>query len=280
VQHAGDRRSDRVDIDVPLTLKNWNFAKNAVACGVIASLLWRIDDHSSGSLQGLGVGLLAVFAVCALVQAASWWMVTLRLEWDTIVVGGLFVRRRLRWCEIESFSIRAPHNRTRFMLTFRWWGDQARLRRTSGGSLRIRAIQPRHGFTGLTYYRVRGDTHADRIVAALNELLRRRMAFDDDQGPSPVEVADGPVAALEEPLAQRRGPHVLLKQAWSAFLPWWCAPIRELPREHRGYAEDRLIEVGWLARFLLRLGIAFVIVVTPVFLVSNLLVLLGITGRW
>jgi hypothetical protein len=60
------------------------------------------------------------------------------------------------------------------MLAFAWWIDQAKVVLKNGSSLRLRAIEPWHGFTALTYFSIQRVTDADRTVEALNARLRER----------------------------------------------------------------------------------------------------------
>jgi hypothetical protein len=78
--------------------------------------------------------------------------------------------RTLVWDDIQRFEIRSPTLRTPFMLAFRWWADQAHVVLRDGTKHRIRAIEPWHGFTVLTYFSISSWTKADMNVETLEEL--------------------------------------------------------------------------------------------------------------
>jgi hypothetical protein len=92
---------------------------------------------------------------------------------DGITLHGVFRSRHVPWDQIERFEIREPWRRTPFMLTFRPWVDQARVRLVGGSSRRIRAIQPRHGLTSATYFSIQHYGDADGTIDALNDLRAR-----------------------------------------------------------------------------------------------------------
>jgi hypothetical protein len=165
------------DFELPVTFRNWNFAKSAVAYAVLALLLLWLNSVSAWGLEWLGIGLLGVAVAAMLFFAASWLLATLRVEFDSIRVGGLTTRSRFAWDEIESFSIMRPEDRTPFMLNFWPWRDQARLVLRNGDSRRVRAIEPRHGFTAVTIFRVQGQTDADQKVEWLNRFARTRLTL-------------------------------------------------------------------------------------------------------
>jgi hypothetical protein len=168
------------DFDVPATFRNRNFAKNAAALAALALFFLWLNDASSWRLEGFGVALVVVPGGLAVFEGVSWWLARLRVEWDVVSVGGVFVRRRLRWQGIESFSIMEPADRTPFMLNFGCWRDQARVNLTDGSSHRVRAVQPFHGFTVVTFFAVSGETDADRVVDALNTFHLHRLKVHID----------------------------------------------------------------------------------------------------
>jgi hypothetical protein len=104
----------------------------------------------------------------------SWRRATLTASADGVVIGGIYRRRYLRWDQIARFEIREPHKRTPFMLAFAWWIDQAKVVLRDGSSARIRAIEPWHGFTDVTYFSIRKHTDADETVKWLNAERTRR----------------------------------------------------------------------------------------------------------
>jgi hypothetical protein len=162
------------DLEVPTTIRNWNFAKNSLVVAVLAvGTLWA-DVRSHWGLGWFGVSLLAIFGVSAVSFGVLWWRASLRIEFDAVRVGGPIVTRRVAWDGIERFSIMAPSERTPFLLAFWPWRDQAHVALRDGASHRVWALQPRHGFTALTYYRIRARTDADRTVDWLNRFARTR----------------------------------------------------------------------------------------------------------
>lgn len=144
-------------------------------------MLW-INVRSFYGLGWLGVALQVVFqvvfAAAALYYAASWAKASLRVEQDLLIVGDVFVTRRFVWDQVASCSILPPAGRTPFLLTFWAWRDQARVHLEDGRSYRIRGIQPRHGFTVVTYFTVNRLGPADRTVDALNAFRARRAQLD------------------------------------------------------------------------------------------------------
>jgi hypothetical protein len=165
------------DFEIPTTFRNWNFAKSTVAYAAISAALLCLNVVSSWRLAWLGIGLLTVAAAAALFFAASWFLAVLRVEFDHVRLGGLTKRCDIPWDAIEDFSIMDPGDRTPFMINFWPWRDQAHVLLRSGESRRVRAIEPRHGFTVLTYAMVRGDTDADQKVDWLNRFARTRRTF-------------------------------------------------------------------------------------------------------
>jgi hypothetical protein len=89
---------------------------------------------------------------------------------DGLTLGGVRRSRQIGWGEIAKFQIwirsvelrscsRSPHGGIR---------GQAVL--LDGSTIRLRAIEPWHGFTALTYLAVRRLTSADRTVQSLDTL--------------------------------------------------------------------------------------------------------------
>ena len=116
---------------------------------------------------------LVPFAAALIVSVfylVSWWRATLTATPDGVVIGGIYGQRSIRWDEVARFEIREPHKRTPFMLAFAWWIDQAKVVLSDGRSARIRAVEPWHGFTALTYLTIQRHTEADETVKWLNEI--------------------------------------------------------------------------------------------------------------
>jgi hypothetical protein len=158
--------------DVPVTFRNWNFAKNAVVYAVCSGALLWLNVVSSWGLQWLGIGLLAAAAASTAFFTASWYVAVLRVDCDHVYLGGLTKRMRIAWDDIDAFSIMAPADRTPFMIVFGPWRGQAHLLLRNGQSHRVRAVEPRYGFTSLTFVNVREVTDADRKVQWLNRFAR------------------------------------------------------------------------------------------------------------
>lgn len=165
-----------VDFEVPVTFRNWNFGKSTLMFALLAGLLAWMNVVSSWRLEWLGIGLLVAAVVGTLYFAASWWWATLSVDHDRVRVGGVVRRVTCEWGEIERFTIMRPDDRSPFMLAFWWWRDQARLVVRDGSSRRVRAIEPRHGFTVLTYVQIKDETDADQKVAWLNQLVETRQS--------------------------------------------------------------------------------------------------------
>src|SRR5207245_2917548 len=95
---------------------------------------------------------------------------------EGLVLGGVLRARSLAWDEITRFEILDPSRRTPFRYAFAPWVDQARAVLHDGHAVRLRAVEPWHGFTVLSYIAALRYTAADRTVDALNALLRSRTA--------------------------------------------------------------------------------------------------------
>jgi hypothetical protein len=95
-----------------------------------------------------------------------------------LTLGGVRRSRHIGWDDISRFQIRDPQRRTPFMLAFAPWRDQAQAVLLDGTPVRLRAIEPWHGFTALTYFPVGRVTNADRTVESLNAVLARRNSAD------------------------------------------------------------------------------------------------------
>jgi hypothetical protein len=163
-------------------LRNANLSKIGVLSLAVGAFLLVANVLSGFGLGWFGIGLLSVFALVGAVYMASWWRATVEVEDDGIRVGGLMRDRFVPWNEIDCFEIRAPHCRTPFMLAFGWWLDQAVARLSDGSVLKLRAIQPWHGFTVLTYFSVSSWTDADDVVETLNRLCQEGRDRDTRRG--------------------------------------------------------------------------------------------------
>lgn len=115
----------------------------------------------------------AAALILSVYYLASWRRATFTASPGGVVIGGIHSQRHIRWDEIARFEIRDPHKRTPFMLAFAWWIDQAKVVLRDGSSARIRAVEPWHGFTALTYFSIGRHTEADEAVKWLNAECRR-----------------------------------------------------------------------------------------------------------
>ena len=102
--------------------------------------------------------------------------VDLVVSQEGLSLGGVRRSRQIGWDEVARFQILDPRRRTPFMLAFAPWRDQAQAVLLDGSTVRLRAIEPWHGFTALTYLAVQRVTDADRTVESLNALLARTVA--------------------------------------------------------------------------------------------------------
>jgi len=93
---------------------------------------------------------------------------------DGLTLGGVRRSRQLGWDDIARFEILDPGGRTPFMLAFAPWRDQAQAVLHDGTRVRLRAIEPWHGFTALTYFAIQRGSKADQTVESLNDVLARR----------------------------------------------------------------------------------------------------------
>ena len=91
-----------------------------------------------------------------------------------MTLGGIRRPRHISWDEIAKFQILDPQWRTPFIFAMTPWRDQAQAVLLDGRIVRLRAIEPWHGFTALSLLAARRGTNADRTVESLNSLLARR----------------------------------------------------------------------------------------------------------
>jgi hypothetical protein len=173
-----DLGEDLIDFELPATLRNWNFAKNAVVFGAVSTVLVWATVVSSWRLGWVDVALVGYAGLATALNAASWWLANLRVDFNGVRVGGLTTRRTIAWTEIVRFSIAPPGDRTPFSVAFWPWRDQARIVLTDRVSHRVRAIQPRHGFTFMTYFALTERSRADQIVEWLNRYPRTRATWE------------------------------------------------------------------------------------------------------
>lgn len=166
--------------ELPQQFRNWNFLRTGLVwLFLMALVLWATRAARDGS-QWLGVVLVAGTAIVGACYVLSWWLADLVVFDRGVRVGHLLGTRFVSWEQVDRFEIRDPQRRTPFMLAFYWWADRARLRLRDGTTLRLRAIEPWHGFTGLTYLSISGPTDADEAVAWLNEVVAETLKHTDD----------------------------------------------------------------------------------------------------
>jgi hypothetical protein len=171
VSPADAGSSGDIDDLLALPLRNPNLANPAIAWLAIAGVVLIVGRTA---LPVLGWAIVALFVGAGAIPLVSWRRVTVRCEDSGITVSGITRSRFVPWRAIDHFEIRPPHRRTPFMLSFTWWLDQAAVVLRDGERIRLRAIQPRHGWTVLTYFRIIRRTPADEIVDRLNWLTRPR----------------------------------------------------------------------------------------------------------
>jgi hypothetical protein len=166
-----------VDLDVPVTFRNWNFAKLAWSYLALSLIMYWVNSRSSYGLGWLGIGLQVAFVATSLFYAASWAKASLRVEHDVLCLGGVFKARQFVWDQVGSISIPPPVERTPFLLAFLPWRDQALVELKDDRSYRIRGVQPRHGFTVISYFTVNQRGPADATVDSLDAFRERRTRF-------------------------------------------------------------------------------------------------------
>jgi hypothetical protein len=161
---------------LPARVQNRTFAKLG-AQGVVVStvlLLTLIPVHGYfllfDALLGLTSAAVTVFFI------ASWHQADLRVSHTGVMIGGIFNRRAIPWRSIERFEIRGPVRRTPLVLAFRWWTDQALVVLIGGSTLRVRALEPWHGFTALSYITTPRKSLPDETIDWLNEIRQQSVS--------------------------------------------------------------------------------------------------------
>jgi hypothetical protein len=155
-------------------IRNPNFLKLGITMTAVAGAATLVVVESG--LGWPGIVFLGVVVAGALFYLASWWRCTLRVTSHGVVVGRMGRPLSFRWEDIQAFDIRAPEQRTPFMLFCHWWTDQGRALLRDGSCERIRAIEPWHGLTFLTYFSLSSVTSSDELIERLNILARRGTA--------------------------------------------------------------------------------------------------------
>jgi len=169
---------DGVSVRLPTRFRNPNFAR-ASFDWAIPALLFLVP------LLFVPLAYKWFFgAVFIVTSALSVYYFVARQRVDLVVaeegltIGGVRRTRQIAWDDVARFQIRDPRRRTPFMLSFAPWRDQAQAVLRDGTSVRLRAIEPWHGFPALTYVGVRRVSNADRTVESLNAVLARRSSAD------------------------------------------------------------------------------------------------------
>ena len=158
---------------LPARVQNRTFAKLGVQGTVVTTvlLLTLIPVHGYFLLFDTLLGLAS--AAATVFYIASWHQADLRVSHTGVMIGGIFNRRAIPWRAIERFEIRGPVRRTPLVLAFRWWTDQAVVVLTGGSTVRVRALEPWHGFTALSYITTPAPPKPDETIDWLNELRRQ-----------------------------------------------------------------------------------------------------------
>ncbi len=164
----------RQSATLPRRLHNSNFLRAVFEWAIVAAFFWVATVSAADQTKWLPAALAAAATFVVVVYAISWAWADLLVSEDGVRVGGVFRRRSLRWDEIGSFAIREPWKRTPFMLSFAWWIDQARVTLVDGSRIRVRAVEPWHGFTVWTFVAIQRRTAADETVSWLNRLRSER----------------------------------------------------------------------------------------------------------
>lgn len=159
-----------MDPTIPATIRNANFLKNGLVWLGLAAIALIANVASAFSAGWVGLVLLVIPAVVATACLALWRTYELAISKHGVRIGRPLKDLVLGWPDILRFEIREPARRTPFMLNFRPWADQARVVLADGTTHRVRAVQPWHGFTALTFFSITGPTAADAVVDTLNHL--------------------------------------------------------------------------------------------------------------
>jgi hypothetical protein len=161
-----------LDGRLPASFRNPNFARAGAEWFVLAGLLLAATLAVNSAYRWIAAALCVGSAMASAFYFLSWRHADLEVTREGVAVGGVFRQHSLTWGQIVRFEIREPARRTLFMLAFHWWADQATVRLVDGSRLRVRALEPWHGFTAISYFAITRHTKSDEAVDRLNDLLR------------------------------------------------------------------------------------------------------------
>jgi hypothetical protein len=163
-----------MSVSLPTRFQNPNFARASFEWAVPAALFLFPLLFVPFAYKWFFGPVFLVTAGLSVYYFVARQRVDLVVSEDGLMLGGVRRHRRITWDEVARFEILDPRRRTPFMLAFAPWRDQAQAVVLDGRRVRLRAIEPWHGFTALTYLAVQRVNDADRTVESLNEILTRR----------------------------------------------------------------------------------------------------------
>jgi hypothetical protein len=165
---------DGVSVHLPARFRNANFARASFDWAIPAVLFLVPLLFVPLAYKWFFGAVFVVTAALSVYYFAARQRVDLVISEDGLKLGGIRRSRQIDWDDIARFVIRSPQRRTPLMLAFAPWRDQAQVVLLDGTTVRLRAIEPWHGFTAMTYLGVQRVTNADRTVESLNAVLTRR----------------------------------------------------------------------------------------------------------
>jgi hypothetical protein len=159
---------------LPRRIRNRNLKWVAIRASAFALFFLWLDLVSGFGLGVvLGLVLFLVPAATAVAYFVSWKSDVLEVRIDGISIEGFRTKRSLLWSDIDRFTICEPAHRSLMMLTFRSWADQAAVVLCDGSTIKLRAVQPWHGFTIIGNVAVGSTTDIDHLIGRLNRLRER-----------------------------------------------------------------------------------------------------------
>jgi hypothetical protein len=159
-------------VDFGVSIRNPNFLKLGITWLVVGCAAVAINVVSSFRLEEVGVLLAGGPLLLGAFELMKWRRTYLVVESSGITSHRIAQTLACTWDEIDGLDLLGPGDRTPFVLNFAWWADRASLRLVTGTRHPVPAIQPYHGFTSLTFLKLRQWTTADELVEQLNQMVR------------------------------------------------------------------------------------------------------------
>lgn len=159
-------------VDLGEPIRNPNFLKLGITWLVVGIAAVGLNVVSSFRLEEVGVLFAGGPLLLGAFELMKWRRTYLIVESSGITSHRIAQTLACAWEEIDGLDLLGPGERSPFMLNFAWWADRASLRLVAGTRHPVPAIQPYHGFTSLTFLKLRQWTSADELVDQLNRTVR------------------------------------------------------------------------------------------------------------